>query len=168
MQLLVVRHARAEDRDAFAVTGEPDAERPLTKKGIRRMREAARGLRSLVPSIELLVSSPLRRAVQTAQIIAKEFGGLESVEREELSPGAGPERLIKWLAKTRTHGITCLVGHEPDLSELIGVLLADASKRPAKLKKGSATFVEFDGAIAAAGGKLQWHHTARELASHVK
>jgi phosphohistidine phosphatase len=167
MQLLLVRHARAKDRDEFAASGKPDSARPRTKKGIRKMRAAARGLRALVPSIELLVSSPLRRAVQTAEIIAEVFEKAEYVEREELKPGASPQRLIEWLARRKADGIVCIVGHEPDLSELLAELLGDQSKAPAALKKGSAALVKIDGAIVASGGRLQWYHTAKELASHV-
>jgi phosphohistidine phosphatase len=165
MDLLVVRHGRAEDRDEFAATGRPDSERPLTPKGIRRMIKAARGLHSLVPSIDLLVSSPLRRAVKTAQIIADIYGDLSSTEREELAPDAGPEGLIEWLAGQRKQGVTCVVGHEPDLSVLIEALLAEKSEVPAKLKKGSVTRLHFKGPIAASSGSMQWHHTARELAA---
>src|SRR5215510_9395412 len=104
MQLLLIRHARAEDRETFAATGQPDSKRPLTGKGIRRMKKAARGLRSLVPSIDLLVSSPLRRAVETARIIADVYGGIRCIERDELAPEAAAEELIDWLAAQRQKG----------------------------------------------------------------
>ncbi len=165
MDLLIVRHARAEDPVCFAATRQPDAKRPLTAKGIRKMKKAACGLRSFVPSIDLLVSSPLRRAVQTAKIIADAYGGIEWVEREELSPGAAPRRLIAWLAAQRDKGTVCIVGHEPGLSDLLSILLDEESEQPAKLKKGSATLLTFEGRIAAREGHLQWHHSAKELAS---
>jgi phosphohistidine phosphatase len=165
MKLLVVRHAQAEDRESFAATGQDDSKRPLTRKGIRRMTEAARGLRLLVPSIDLLVSSPLRRAVETARIIADAYGGLPRIERDELLPGATSKELIDWLAETRGRGTACVVGHEPDLSELLADLLSDPSKAPPKLKKGSASLVRFEGAIAASGGSLQWYRPSDELAA---
>src|SRR5258706_16007485 len=99
MQLLVVRHARAEDREAFAATGQPDSERPLTAKGIRRMKKAARGLHTLVSSIDLLATSPLRRAVETARIMADLYGGIPCIERDELAPGASSEHLTNRLAR---------------------------------------------------------------------
>jgi phosphohistidine phosphatase len=167
MLLLLVRHAPAEDRETFAATGQPDSERPLTDKGIRRMKKAARGVRSLVPSISLLVSSPFRRAVETAQIIADAYGGIRHIERDELAPAAAPPQIIDWLAAQKRDGTACVVGHEPDLSELLAFLLADKSERPAKLKKGSATLVGFAGPIAARGGRLRWYRSARELASRV-
>src|SRR5206468_1373417 len=111
MHLLVVRHARAEDRETFAATGEADSKRPLTGKGIRRMKKAARGLRSLVPKIDLLTSSPLRRAVETARIIADAYGGIRFIQRDELAPGAAPRELIGWRAVQRGNRTACIVGH---------------------------------------------------------
>src|SRR5882724_2462532 len=67
VRLLVVRHAIAEDPAVFAATGRSDAERPLTEKGRRRMRRVARGLKKLVPAIDGLATSPLVRAVETAE-----------------------------------------------------------------------------------------------------
>jgi phosphohistidine phosphatase len=165
MQLLVIRHARAEDRETFAATGRPDADRPLTGKGIRRMKKAAHGLRSLVPSIDLLVSSPLRRAVETARIIADVYGGVRWIERTELAPGVPPHQLIEWLAHQKENGTACIVGHEPDLSELLSALLMEESERPAKLKKGSASLIRFADRFAASGGKLKWYRSARDLSS---
>jgi phosphohistidine phosphatase len=129
------------------------------------MKEAAAGLCSLVPSIDLLVSSPLRRAVQTAHIIADAYGGIRYIERDELAPGADPHPLIDWLAKRHGQGTACVVGHEPDLSTLLTVLLSDESELPPKLKKGSASLVRFDGPVAAASGSLRWHRSARQLAT---
>src|SRR6476660_1874369 len=111
MELLVVRHARAQDRDRFAATGRADAERPLTRKGIRRMKEAALGLRLLVPSIDLLASSRLRRAIETAQIIADTYGGISLIQCDELDPGADVAHLIDWLAGQKQTRTTCIVGH---------------------------------------------------------
>ncbi|HVL59633.1 MAG TPA: histidine phosphatase family protein, partial [Burkholderiaceae bacterium] len=70
MRLLLIRHAIAEASEAFAASGRPDEERPLTDRGRRRMRANALGLSLLVPSLDLLVSSPYRRAADTAAIVA--------------------------------------------------------------------------------------------------
>ena len=68
MNILVIRHAIAADRERHAEQhdGEDDGLRPLTARGRKRMREGARGLRRLVPKIDLLATSPLTRAAQTA------------------------------------------------------------------------------------------------------
>ena len=165
MDLLIVRHARAQDRDDFASTRQPDEKRPLTAKGVRRMKKAARGLRSLVPSVGLLVSSKLRRSSQTAKIIADAYGGIEWIEQERLAPGASPQQLIAWLAAQPENETACIVGHEPDLSDLLSLLLAEKKDQPAKLKKGSACLLTFAGPVAACAGHLQWYRSAKELAS---
>ena len=167
MELLVVRHGRAEDHETFAARGEPDSQRPLTAKGISRVKKAAHGLRGQIPSIDLVVSSPLRRAIQTARIIAEAYEGVRLVERDELTPGKAPKHLIHWLTTLRQHKTVCIVGHEPDLSKLIGILLADDSRVPEKIKKGSVTFVRFQGSVAASRGHLEWHRSAKELGSSV-
>ena len=90
MQLLVIRHGIAKDRDAWAQTGAPDAMRPLTRRGRRRMRRSARGLARLVEKLDALASSPLVRAKQTAEIVSDAFGGIEIDEAPSLAPGEPP------------------------------------------------------------------------------
>jgi len=165
MDLLIIRHARAKDRDQFAATGQPDSERPLTAKGIRRMIKAARGLRLLLPSIDVLVSSPLQRAVETAQVLSDAYGGMPFIQSGELAPDVGVGRVIDWLASQRPQSVLCIIGHEPDLGELLKSLILDPSKVPATLKKGSATLVRFTGPVASGRGVLQWDYTAKALAS---
>jgi len=70
LRVLVVRHGVAEDPAAFAKSGRPDAARPLTKAGRRKMRQAARGLACLVPRLDRLATSPFARTVETAEIVA--------------------------------------------------------------------------------------------------
>ena len=72
MNLLIIRHADAGDREAFAPRGKPDSQRPLSRDGIRKMRAIARGLKRTAPPVDLLVSSTLVRARQTADIVAHE------------------------------------------------------------------------------------------------
>src|SRR6267142_2251429 len=80
MRLLVVRHAIAEDREAFARSHKDDANRPLTSEGRNKMERAALGLRALVPELDVLAASPYKRAFDTAEIIASAYGDL-AVER---------------------------------------------------------------------------------------
>src|SRR2546425_8241878 len=75
VRLLVVRHAIAEDREAYARSHRDDAARPLTSEGRRKMEGVALGLRQLVPTIDLLAASPFRPALETAEIIAQTYVG---------------------------------------------------------------------------------------------
>ena len=95
MKLLIVRHAAAGSREEFAKTGQPDELRPLTKNGVQDMKEVARGLRRIVPAIDSVVTSPLVRARQTADIVAGEYG-VESVESDTLQADEEFGSFVKW------------------------------------------------------------------------
>src|SRR5437870_7847561 len=97
MRLVVVRHAIAEDREAFARSHKDDAARPLTPDGRRKMARAALGLKELVPELELLAASPYKRALETAEIIAHAYGHPRVERVPELAPGTGIDRVIGWL-----------------------------------------------------------------------
>ena len=101
MRLLAVRHAIAEEPEVFARTGRDDRLRPLTDEGRKRMRRGARGLRSLVPQIDLLATSPLIRAAQTGAILDAVYGDLPAVEIEQLAPEATPQDFLAWLRTRR-------------------------------------------------------------------
>src|SRR6185369_8303969 len=115
MKLLVIRHGIAEDRDDWARTGEPDETRPLTDKGRDRMQDNVRGLSRVVGQIQVLATSPLTRAVETAEIVAGRFGG-SPVVRDELIPERPVSSVLAWLQGLGDVNVAAIVGHEPHLS----------------------------------------------------
>src|SRR5258706_9177863 len=122
MRLILIRHGKAEDPAAFAKTGEDDTQRPLTREGCRLMRKAAKGLARISPKIDALATSPLRRAVQTAEIIHKANDQKpQFIELDLLAPGGSPAKLFAWI---KSHDLdrstVALVGHEPDLGRWAG------------------------------------------------
>jgi len=155
MELLVVRHAPAADRQSFARAHDDDRERPLTPQGIRRMQRGARALRRLVPELELLVSSPLRRAVETAAILAEAYGGLEVLQLEALAPGAPRAERVAFLEQ-RAAERAAIVGHAPDLDEDVSWLVAGVSHPFVQLGKGAACLLELPGRIDAGRASLRW------------
>jgi phosphohistidine phosphatase len=163
MELLVVRHAIAEDREAFARTGRPDEERPLTDAGRKKFEKGARGLLSLVPAIDLLASSPLVRAEQTAGILTGAYGRMTTMRVEELAPASRPAELLPWLQAQRGRSTVAVVGHEPHLSALVEHLLVGKSTGFLALKKGGACLLSFARAPAAGGAELRWLLTAGQL-----
>lgn len=163
MDLLVVRHAIAEDRAEFARTGRPDGERPLTPEGRRRFERGARGLRRLVPSLELLAASPLVRAGETAELLSAAYDGVRIVRVEALAPEAKATALLSWLRSQHRRDVVAVVGHEPHLSGVVELLLAGRSSGFLELRKGGACLVSLARPAAAGGGALRWLLTAGQL-----
>src|SRR5258705_1292521 len=99
MKLVIVRHADAGDSEEFAKSGQPDELRPLSEKGRRQMRAAAQGLRALVPKVDLIATSPYVRALETAEIVASAYDGMEPETTGSLESDTAPEEVLAWLRK---------------------------------------------------------------------
>ncbi len=164
MKLLLIRHARAEERAAFAASGLPDEERPLTRDGIRRMRRACAGLAREVVTLDLIASSPLLRARQTAEIVHAAYPQARRTELGALSPGAHPRAVRDWL-RDQEAGAVALVGHEPDLGLLAAWLLSGDAHPFLPMKKGAACLLDLPGAIEEGAATLAWSLQARHLAA---
>ncbi len=163
MELLVVRHAIAEEREDWARTGLDDGERPLTREGRRKMRLGAGGLRELVHSIDVLASSPLTRAWQTAEIVSRAYGGIDIARVDALSPDLPPDELLPWLREQREQAHVAVVGHEPHLSSLVTWLLTGTPGHLIELKKGAACLLELHGTPREGVATLLWALTPGQL-----
>lgn len=161
MRVLIIRHALAGSREEFARSGKPDAERPVTADGKKKMRRAALGLRTLAPDIDRLVTSPYRRAAQTARIVARAYDGMEPVPLQHLVPNVEPSAVARWLRAQRGLDTIALVGHEPQLSALATYLLTTTSEPILELEKGAACAIDLPAAGRA--GSLVWLLTAKQL-----
>lgn len=160
LQVLVVRHAIAKDPGEFAQSGAPDAERPLTKQGRKRMREAANGLAALVSEVGVIATSPLTRAVETAEILVKRYGKL-AVEVEihrlsALAPSKPANVLLDWLAEQPRDKPVVLVGHEPHLGQFVSWALTGLRDSFVEFKKGAAVMLVFEDEIRPGRARLQW------------
>jgi phosphohistidine phosphatase len=161
MDLLIIRHAIAYDRDPHR--WREDAERPLSPAGIRRARKAASGLKQLIGRPQRLLTSPLVRAKQTAQILTEVAGWPPADEVQELAPGEPALSLLALLAKERGK-LTAVVGHQPGLGNLLGAcLLGGGGSLPIEMKKNAVACVSFDGKPRAGHAALQWLATPRML-----
>ncbi|MCC7221204.1 MAG: histidine phosphatase family protein [Candidatus Contendobacter sp.] len=165
MKLLLVRHGIAEEAEIFMTGGGSDGQRPLTEIGRKKMRKGANRLRSQIKQIDLLACSPLLRARETAEIIAGVFGDVLIIERPELDFGYPPEAVATWLAECPVDGLVTVVGHEPQLSLLTGLLLADVAQPLLIFRKGGMALIEFSGRVAAGAGTLLWALTPGQLRS---
>jgi phosphohistidine phosphatase len=167
MRIVVVRHAIAVAPEDFVGEDRPDEARPLTAQGRRRMRRAARGLRHLVPTIDVLAASPYRRAQETAEIVAAAYrrhGKHEGpTTLAALVPDAPLEATRDWLDAQPAAAIVALVGHEPHLSRLIGWLLTGTARALGEMKRGGACLLECDGQVKPGAARLQWLLHAGQL-----
>jgi phosphohistidine phosphatase len=119
--LILLRHGIAEE----AAAGQRDEDRRLTGEGKRKTREVAAGMRGLDLPVDVILTSPLRRARETAAIVADVYDLAEECVEvvTALAPARGPEAVFKALAPHRTAAGVVLVGHEPDMGELTSTLL---------------------------------------------
>ncbi len=164
MELLVVRHAIAEIREEFAKTGLDDAKRPLTPDGRRRFERGARGLRKVAGAIDLLATSFLERATQTADVLQGVWDGkLRTVRLKELEPEADPEALLRWLRTQKRRKLVAVIGHEPHLSRLVERALTGKTSGFVELKKGGACLLDLGKAPQAGHATLRWLLTASQL-----
>src|SRR5262249_2589792 len=152
--LLLVRHAIAEDRIAFGRTGQDDDQRPLSTDGRKKMRPVANALRDLVPDPDLLLTSPLLRARQTAAIVSPAID-LPPVECPAVAPSSEPSQFLRFVSAKRAHTVVA-VGHEPDLSELAGYVLTGRAQALFSLKKGGACLLDVTLAARGGSGTLLW------------
>ena len=163
MKLLIVRHAKAEDREVYAKTGADDAERPLTGAGREQARKTARAIKTLLPRIDVLATSPLVRARDTADLLRRDYKRLRPQELPALMPGIPPKVVGAWLAEQAVDATVAVVGHEPDLSSLASWFLTGRAQPLMALKKGGACLLEFEAAPAPGGALLAWLLTPRQL-----
>jgi phosphohistidine phosphatase len=158
MRLIIIRHAIAVPRGTPDI---PDDERPLTRRGERRFREAARGLARVQPRPDVLLTSPLPRARQTADIAAGAWGKIKAKETDVLAGGSFPE-VAAILDKLPREATVAIVGHEPDVSELLAAILGSRDAAAFTFKKGGAAAVEVPGPLGQ-GGALLWFLSPRLL-----
>jgi len=160
--LYLVRHAVAHKRDAERWPD--DGQRPLTPEGEEDFVGAARGLAHVVPEVDVLLSSPYRRAWRTAEILTQHAGWPEPQEFPALEPDVPPEKAVLALEPYADRQSLALVGHRPCLHELaVYLLTGDAGGADMKIKKGGIVCIELDEAPGPGTGKLLWLFTPRVL-----
>jgi phosphohistidine phosphatase len=137
MHLYFLRHGLAGQRTDWHGG---DFARPLTEDGTKRMLREAAAIKKLKPGIEVIITSPLVRAHQTANIVAKKLNLLDRLFTEELlKPGFRPDALQEIVKKYAAAGTLLLVGHEPDFSTVISHIIGGGR---VVCKKGGLAFVD--------------------------
>jgi phosphohistidine phosphatase len=161
MELLIVRHAIAFERDARRWPD--DVERPLSPQGAARARKAAAGLKQLSRAPARVLASPLVRARQTAAILTEVAGWPRATVCHELAPGGSPEELLAVL-KRMSEARIAVVGHEPGLGRLLVVSLpGSAGAQGFRFRKMGAALLTFRSSARAGGARLEWLVPAKVL-----
>ena len=160
MQFYILRHAIAVPR---GTPGYPNDDRPLTEDGIRKMIDNAEAINFIAGKFDVIISSPLIRALHTANILSEytKYNGRITVT-DYLLPGSPQRSLFKYLGEFNHHEKVCIVGHEPHLgyitSKLIGV-----DESVIELKKGGICRIDIEKFPPVKPGKLVWLFQPKQL-----
>jgi phosphohistidine phosphatase len=160
MNLYIMRHAEAEDE---AESGGDEA-RSLTARGRKRTRDAAGGLGALGLRFDAILTSPLLRAAETAELVADEYANNPPPQvLPALSPQVSPPEALAALTRFARHNNVLVVGHEPQLSKLAALLLTSDGTVAIRLKKGACVALDLPEAIEPGAAELRWMLTQRQL-----
>jgi phosphohistidine phosphatase len=161
LELYLIRHGIAEDR------GEDwpdDSKRPLTNAGITKLRKEARGLVALGVAFDQIVTSPLVRTRQTADVLAEVFKNKPPIAASDaLAPAGTPAAVIQEIVRHARKPRVALIGHEPNLGELAAQLIG--ARVPLEFKKGGVCRIDFDVLPPKGAGALRWFVTPKMLRS---
>lgn len=156
MNLYIMRHGIAVDAGDFNGS---DADRPLTEEGIERARDVLKKLKKRDElEVDEIWSSPLKRALETAEIAAKILD-LNVKIVDQLECGANLERLLRLFKSLAVPERLMTVGHEPDCGELVSDLIGDGKSYPFK----RAGIAHLKGEFEPAGMKLQWLYAPKDV-----
>jgi len=154
-ELYIMRHGIAATRDVSSAMD--DAKRALTSEGKQKMCEIAARLVRAGLELDWIVSSPLVRAAETAEIVAEVIGTKPPMDFcDALRPGGAPEALIAFLAKRANRRRVLVVGHEPDLGELAARLIGAGRNANMPFKKGGCCLITFGAFPPKSPGRLAW------------
>jgi len=164
MEIWILRHAKAEDGGPSI----PDEERELTPGGHETMRSVARAIARLEPKLDAILTSPLVRARQTAEPVARALSlEDELIETDALVPDADPKEILREIGK-RGFNRAMVVGHMPHLGRLLGYLLTGRQDTAIDIKKAALARIQFDGDAPKPPGTLTFLLTAKDLSGRLK
>lgn len=145
MRILLFRHGLAMERDEAQKKKIDDSMRPLVEKGKARTLKIAKLLKEHEPRFDLLISSPLLRAQQTADVLSRVFSYARYAESFELIPETPPQAFARWLKSEAPQATSILVvGHEPQLSCFASWCLSGADDSYIDLKKSGVICLEVE------------------------
>lgn len=159
LELYLIRHGLAAERgDDYP----DDSKRPLTSEGIASLRKEAKALDALDIGFDHIITSPLVRARQTADVFAEHLKTKPGISNSDaLTPAGSAASVIQEIVKHARKGRLALVGHEPNMGELAGRLLG--ARGAIAFKKGAICRIDFDVLPPKGLGELRWFVTPKML-----
>jgi phosphohistidine phosphatase len=152
MEIYILRHGIAEE----ATDGMRDADRALTDEGKKKLQSVLRRARAVEVAPAVILASPLRRAVETAQVAVEVLrGSAKVVETRALTPESSPEAVWEEIRAHKTESTVMIVGHEPLFSSVYAYLLGAPSVQ-IDVKKGSLGRIDVDRFSGQPRGVLRW------------
>jgi phosphohistidine phosphatase len=159
LEVYLIRHGLAAERGK---DWPDDSKRPLTPEGLVSLRKEARALNKLEVTFDQIISSPLVRTRQTADVFSEELKGHpEVVLSDALAPAGSPAAIIQEIGKHVRKARLAVVGHEPNLGELAGELIG--ARTSLEFKKGGICRIDFDVLPPKGIGRLRWFVTPKML-----
>ena len=159
LELYLIRHGVAAERGK---DWPDDSKRPLTPDGIARLRKSARGLNAIGVGFDQIITSPLVRTRQTADVIAEELKEHPPIATSDsLAPAGSSAAVMQEITRHVRKARVALVGHEPNLGELAAQLMG--ARTPLEFKKGGICRIDFDMLPPKGGGILRWFLTPKML-----
>ena len=156
MELILIRHAVAEEREDFKRKGLEDNLRPLTLKGRKKMQKVCVFLQDYIKELDVIVTSPLTRARQTAEIVSQLYFDTKVIETPELVPQSPVPAFVKWLrVQGRNYKRIAVVGHEPHISSFASYLLSGKTESFIDFKKSGVIALELESFAQAEAGSAQ-------------
>ncbi len=160
MEVYILRHAIAVPR---GTPGYPHDDRPLTDEGVRKMMKNAQGIAKVVQGFDIILTSPLRRAHDTAKIAADALKSTHKIKVcEELLPEQSVQGIYAALSKVKNRKRVLLVGHEPNLGEFASMLIGCKSF-PINFKKGALCRIDIHEIPPNLPGRLLWYLSPKHL-----
>lgn len=160
MELFILRHGKAEQRSS---TIKSDSNRKLTEEGKKEIEDIANAFLSLKIKFDYVISSPLKRAKQTAEIILKKYKDISLIEWNELKPESKKDSLFEKLSSFKINSAILLVGHEPFLSSMIGEIISGDNGCRVVLKKGGLAKINLSSFKPKISGELLWLITPKQI-----
>jgi phosphohistidine phosphatase len=163
MNLYLMRHAIAAEPEE----GVEDSQRPLTKSGLKKLEKIARNLEKLDLQLDVILTSPYLRARQTADVVADALDMKKKrvVESENLIPLGFAEKLVEEINAREPAANLLLVGHEPFLSQLVGMLTAGDASLQIDMKKAGLCKLSMEHLTYGRCATLEWLLTPAQLAA---